>query len=373
MLHFTISRNALLKPLQLVAPIADKNQVMPILSNLLFKLEDTRLSMVASDRDVELNAYVMVEKAIKTGMATLPARKLFDIVRSLPEDSMLTFKEDQSKHKCILTAGRSRFVLATMKAQDFPFFDAPASEVEFNIFNKLLAKLINQVNFAQANQDVRYYLNGMLLEVAKSSVSVVATDGHRLAHASLNDPEIQLEKPAQIIIPRKTVFELMKLVADDDSSVDIAFSSKHIKVSNADMVMYSKLVEGRFPQYRTIISASDKPYTLNVSRETLKLALSRVLVFCSDKFHGARFHMHNHTLTITASNLEHEEVKEELEVDYDGPELELGLNVRYIMDVLSVVSEATISMKVKDPDATCYMAFEASGLLSQYIIMPMKL
>lgn len=365
-MKFSISREALIKPLNLVAGVVERRQTLPILSNVLLSLEGTQLSLTGTDLEVELIGRVEVEAGAIDGEITVPARKLVDICKSLPDSSQIEFTVDSGK--ATVKAGRGRFTLSTLPATEFPSVDEGAGDQTLEIAQSVVKRLIDRTAFAMAQQDVRYYLNGMLLELKAGRLRMVATDGHRLALCTAN--EAVSTGDAAIIIPRKGVLELSRLL-DTDESIRLVIGSNHIRAANQQFTFTSKLVDGKFPEYERVLPKSaDK--TVIGQRLELRQAFTRTAILSNEKYRGVRLKLSADTLDITANNPEQEQAEEVVAVEYQGDELEVGFNVSYLLDVLSVLDGEQIRLSLSD-SASSALLEEADEGDSLYVVMPMRL
>ncbi|ART82430.1 DNA polymerase III subunit beta [Oceanisphaera profunda] len=367
-MQFTISREALLRPLQLVSSALGGRPNLPILNNILLSVSDNALLMTGTDTEVEMIARVELQGNVTDGRTTVPARKMLDLCRGLPDGAELKFS--QEGERLILRSGRSRFNLATLAAEDFPNIEEWSSELEFDINQLALKKLIESTQFSMAVQDVRYYLNGMLFETDGQLLRTVATDGHRLATCQR---ELLSESlPAQqVIVPRKGVLELVKLLEHDDQDVRLQIGKNNIRAVTAGFTFTSKLVDGRFPDYRRVLPREcDK--TLICGREELRQAFSRAAILSNEKFRGVRLNMQAQVLKITANNPEQEEAEEVLDVDYQGTDLEIGFNVSYVLDVLGTLKSDKVKISLKDASSSGLIEAEDCGD-ALYVVMPMRL
>ena len=365
-MKFSISREALIKPLNLVAGVVERRQTLPILSNVLLNLEGTQLSLTGTDLEVELIGRVEVEAGGVDGDITVPARKLVDICKSLPDSSQIEFSVDSGK--AMVKAGRGRFTLSTLPATEFPSVDESAGDQTLEVAQSVVKRLIDRTAFAMAQQDVRYYLNGMLLELKAGRLRMVATDGHRLALCTAN--EAVSTGDAAIIIPRKGVLELSRLL-DTDESIRLVIGSNHIRAANQQFTFTSKLVDGKFPEYERVLPKSaDK--TVIGQRLELRQAFTRTAILSNEKYRGVRLKLSADTLDITANNPEQEQAEEVVAVEYQGEELEVGFNVSYLLDVLSVLDGDQIRLSLSD-SASSALLEEADEGDSLYVVMPMLL
>lgn len=365
-MKFEIDREELLKPLQAVIGVVERRQTLPVLANVLVVAEGDLLTITATDLEVELAA--RVEAKITTpGRITLPARKLMDIVRNLPAAVRIQVTVDQDKAQIV--AARSRFTLATLPANDFPLVDGIGEGEAFTLNQAQLRTLIEKTHFSMAVQDVRYYLNGLLLEVDAGTVRAVATDGHRLALAETSATSVSGMR--QVIVPRKGIQELLRLLADSDQGVQIELGSNHIRVSLEHTRFTSKLIDGRFPDYQRVIpAAADK--VMEVDRETLRQALVRASILSNEKYRGVRFNVSQHELRIQSHNPEQEEAEEELPVRFDAQPIEIGFNASYVLDAINAVDEEAVEMVFVDANSSCLIRGKDNAD-SKYVVMPMRL
>ncbi|MBL6695348.1 MAG: DNA polymerase III subunit beta [Luminiphilus sp.] len=365
-MKFSISRDALLKPLNLVAGVVERRQTLPILSNVLLSLEGKKLSLTGTDLEVELVGRVELDSAGVDGEITVPARKLVDICKSLPDGSTIELSVESGK--AMVKAGRSRFTLSTLAATEFPSVEEGVGELALDLPQTTVKRLIERTAFAMAQQDVRYYLNGMLLELKSGRLRMVATDGHRLALCTA--PEPVSAGDASVIIPRKGVLELSRLL-EGEESISLVIGSNHVRASNPQFTFTSKLVDGKFPEYERVLPKSpDK--TVIGDRLELKQAFARTAILSNEKYRGVRLKLSNDTLDIMANNPEQEQAEEVVAVDYKGDKLEVGFNVSYLLDVLSVLDGKQVRMSLADSSSSALLE-EAEAGDSLYVVMPMRL
>ena len=366
-MKFSISREALLKPLQLVAGVVERRQTLPVLSNVLVKVNESMLTLVGTDMEVELVARVSMDNIGERGETTLPARKLLDICRSLPEGANINVATEGSK--ATLRSGKSRFTLATLPANDFPTVEDSPSAHELVISQESLIKLIDSTAFSMAQQDVRYYLNGMLIELQSGQVRTVATDGHRLAMCTLPS-STQTSSIVHAILPRKAVIEIRRLL-DGNGEVKVVIGSNHARVNLNDFVFTSKLVDGKFPDYDRVLPRGGNK-VITADRALLRQALSRTAILSNEKYRGVRLQLSQGTLTAIANNPEQEEAEEQVVVDYPGDALEVGFNVNYLQDVLGALSGERVRMTLTDANSSMLIEAADSGD-AVYVVMPMRL
>ncbi len=362
-----LSREALLRPLQAVIGVVERRQTMPILSNILLSADAETVQLTATDLEVELVARVDAGTG-EPGEITLPGRKLLDIVRALPEEAEVSLSVEDNKAQ--VRAGRSRFALATMPAAEFPNVEGGESLVEFSIAQRDLRHLIEQTQFAMAQQDVRYYLNGLLLEFRDGVLRGVATDGHRLSRCDVS-AQLSPGEVRQVIVPRKGVLELYRLLEESDETVSVSISSNHIRVGVDELKFTSKLVDGRFPDYERVIPRGGNNI-LQVDRQMLRQALGRTAILSNEKYRGVRLEMDNNRLGLQAQNPEQERAEEDVEVEYQGERLEIGFNVSYLLDPLAALESDSIELILIDGNSSCVI--RAPGDEStEHVVMPMRL
>ena len=347
-MKFSISRENLLQPLQLVSGAVERRHTLPILSNVLIKVSDNALWLTGTDLEVELISSMQLEGEVVDGEITVPAKKLFDICRSLNDGSNVEFLLDGNK--ALIKSGRSKYSLATLPASDYPNLEDWQGEVEFEISQASLKRLIDSTHFAMAQQDVRYYLNGLSLETEGSLIRTVATDGHRLALAKV-EYQVGSLPQKQVIIPRKGVLEISRLIDDDDTLLKVKIGSNHIRLHSSDFIFTSKLVDGRFPDYRRVLPKDGDKLVIG-EKEQLKGAFSRAAILSNEKFRGVRINLSNGELKITANNPEQEEAEEIVDVDYQGNDLEIGFNVAYLIDVMNALNNEKVQLTLADSNSS---------------------
>lgn len=367
-MKFTISRDALIKPLNLVAGVVERRQTLPILANVLLVLEGDRLSLTGTDLEVELVGRVQLPAAGESGEVTVPARKFVDICKSLPEGSEIKFTAEDGK--VTVKSGRSRFTLSTLPAREFPNVEDSMGTHQFTIKQGQLKRLIDRTGFAMAQQDVRYYLNGMLWELKSQQLRVVATDGHRLALCTLPS-KVDVNGDTQVILPRKGVLEMARLLLDDEEDIAIVIGSNHIRATTDEFTFTSKLVDGKFPDYQRVLPRSPNKIVLG-SRLELRQAFTRTAILSNEKYRGVRLKLTDNSLDIVANNPEQEEAEEAVPVDYQGESLEVGFNVSYLLDVLAVLSGEQVKLSLSDPNSSALLEESEEGD-SLYVVMPMRL
>jgi len=368
-MQFEIAREALIKPLQLVTGVVERRQTLPVLSNVLLALNKKQLSLTGTDLEVEITGSVEVDSAASDGEITVPARKLMDICKSLPDSATLKIQHDDDKLK--IQSGRSRFSLSTLPATDFPGVEESSGALEFAVSKELLKAMLHNTNFAMAQQDVRYYLNGMLIEVGPDYLRVVSTDGHRLAMQT-EDLKAGVSDTTGVIVPRKGILELSRLLSEgDEEDVKVIIGSNHVRATMANFTFTSKLVDGKFPDYNRVLpKGGDK--NVIAAREQLRDSLNRTAILSNEKFRGIRMILSDDELKIVANNPEQEEAEETVPVEYKGDSLEIGFNVMYLVDVLNVLDSDSVHLIVSDPNSSALLQ-SSENSNATYVVMPMRL
>jgi DNA polymerase III subunit beta len=361
-------RDDLLGPLSAVSGIIERRHTLPILSNVLIERDTGELAFLATDIEIQITSRGEVEGKGEVRAVTVGARKLFDILRALPESAEITLQ--QQDKRLLVKAGKSRFALQTLPAEDFPRLSKPAGEVAgFSLPQKALRRLLGLVQYAMAQQDIRYYLNGLLMVVEDATLRLIATDGHRLAYAAM---ALDAQLPRQeVIVPRKTILELAKLLSDSEEKVRIELSSTQASFAFNRVELVSKLVDGKFPDYTRVIPVGHKN-KLSIGREVLRQALLRAAILSNEKFRGVRWVLTDGSLKIVSSNTEQEEAEETLEVDYKGDPLDIGFNVNYLLDVLNNVSGSEVECLFGDAASSALMSFPSEAEF-KYVVMPMRI
>jgi DNA polymerase III subunit beta len=367
-MKFVVSREALLKPLQLVSGVVERRQTLPVLSNVLMVLNDDQLALTGTDLEVEIVGRLQLPIPGESGELTVPARKLLDICKSLPEGSNIEFIQDEQR--MVVKSGRSRFTLSSLPSADFPNVEDGPSDLQFTCGQQDIKRLIERTAFAMAQQDVRYYLNGMLWEVRPDQLRVVATDGHRMAMCT-RPMTVDSQDTVQAILPRKGVLELSRLLEDSEKGVDVSLSANHIRLSTGDYTFTSKLVDGKFPDYERVLPRGGNKVIFG-DRSELKQAFARTAILSNEKYRGVRLLLGEGTLTMVANNPEQEEAEETVSVDYSGDALEVGFNVSYLMDVANVISNDKIKITLSDANSSALLEEPENGD-SVYVVMPMRL
>jgi DNA polymerase-3 subunit beta len=361
-------RDELLTPLSAVSGIIERRHTLPILSNVLIERAGDSLAFLATDIEIQIAARSALQASAETRGVTVGARKLLDILRALSDGAEVTLQLQDKR--LLVKAGKSRFTLQTLAAEDFPRLAKPAGDsAKFKLEQRALRRLLGLVQYAMAQQDIRYYLNGLLMVVEDGTLKLVATDGHRLAFASL---KLGADLPRQeVIVPRKTVLELAKLLADSDDEVRVEVSATQAAFSFGTVELVSKLIDGKFPDYTRVVPTQHKN-KLQTAREPLRQALQRAAILSNEKFRGVRWVLANGSLKIVSSNAEQEEAHEELEVSYAGEALDIGFNVNYLLDVLNNVSGEAIECAFGDAASSALITY-ASEKDFKYVVMPMRI
>ncbi len=365
-MKFSAPRETILKPLQTVVGVVERRQTMPILSNVLLSVQGNKLSVSATDLEVEMVAEAEVE-AEAGGDITVPGRKLHDIFRALPEGASVEIS--QNGDRVTVKAGRSRFTLSTLRAADFPTIDEIGAKQTLRLNRADLRQLVEKTHFSMAQQDVRYYLNGLLLETERKRLRAVATDGHRLALSEV-DLIAAATRDEQLIVPRKGVLELSRLL-DGDGEVQLALGANHLRVHLDGIRLTSKLIDGRFPEYGRVVPAQPRN-VLKADRNLLRQALQRTAILSNEKYRGVRLELSPNNVVLQANNPEQEEAVETLEVEYSGDAMEIGFNVNYLLDALAAVDSDQVELGVSDANSSCLIR-EPGTDKTKFVVMPMRL
>lgn len=374
-MQFSIQREKLLRPLQMITGVVERSQTMPILSNVLLVKKGKHLSMTCTDTEIELEASVQLDEESKEASSlTVPARKLLDICRVLPNDVVIDFNQETDGHITV-NSGRSRFVLSTLPAENFPNieWETQANIAEFIIEQKKLRYLVESTSFAMAQQDARYYLNGLLLEGKNNMLWAVAADGHRMA---LNAIEAQFNTDflIHIIVPRKGVIELTRLLDDSNERVKVSISNNHIRMVKSGLVYTSKLIDGKFPDYKkTIPQNGDKKVI--IERDAFKEALSRVAILANGVFCGVQLQIQSGAISMRTRTQDHEEAQEKIAVDYNGEDITIGFNITYLLDILSNIGSEKVVMALKNNTSSVLLEeFNGQNRGNNiYVVMPLRL
>jgi len=365
-MKLTAPREALLKPLQAVIGVVERRQTMPILANVLLVAKDGELAITATDLEVELVATTPADVEA-AGEVTVPGRKLLDICKALPNDAEISVA--LSGDKLSVKSGRSKFSLTTLPAAEFPTVEDINAAESVELSQALLGKLLEKTHFAMAQQDVRYYLNGLLLETGKNVLRSVATDGHRLSLCEVAIDNSALPEQ-QVIVPRKGVLELQRLMSGE-GDLKIELGSNHVRIQLDGIRFTSKLIDGRFPEYERVIP-KDTSNKLSADKETFKGALQRTAILSNEKYRGIRLMIRGGGIVLQAHNPEQEEAEEALEIEYHGDDIEIGFNVNYLLDALGAIETDTVSLALVDGNSSCLLR-EPGNDDCKYVVMPMRL
>lgn len=366
-MRFSIQRESLLKPMQQVVGVVERRQTLPVLANLLVQVKSGRLLLTGTDLEVEMRSSSAVDLG-EDGEATVPARKWFDLVRALPDGVKVDVQIKGDR--VVMHAGRSRYTLASLPADEFPTTDEIEVADKVSLPEGTLRRLMERTAFAMANQDVRYYLNGLLLDLRDAELRCVATDGHRMAmsETTLN---VAVKGNRQLIIPRKGVTELLGLFESGEDEVGVEFSANHVRVRRGDVVFTSKLIDGKFPDYEAVIPlGADK--TVQVNRDILRNALQRAAILSNEKYRGVRLEVSPNCLRIIAHNPEQEEAFEEIEAETKVSDIAIGFNVVYLLDALGSLDDESVHLQLRDAQSSCLLR-GASNQQTQHVVMPLRL
>ncbi len=365
-MKLTAPREEILAPLQSVIGVVERRQTMPVLSNVLVAARNNRLSLTGTDLEVELvcTRDLQVQQA---GEITVPGRKFLDILKALPDGVEVTISTDGDR--LVIKAGRSRFTLATLPAAEFPLVDEINAQQTLKLPHAEFRRLIDKTHFSMAQQDVRYYLNGMLLEAEGKQLRAVATDGHRLALCETS-MEIASRSKQQVIIPRKGVLELQRILGAE-GEIEVAIGTNHIRAQIGGIRFTSKLVDGRFPEYGRVIPANASRI-IDADRDILRHSLQRTAILSNEKYRGIRLNIKPGILTLQAHNPEQEEAEDQIEVGYEGEEIEIGFNVNYLLDALAAIDTDRVQIGLTDSNSSCLIMAPGSSA-ARYVVMPMRL
>ena len=366
-MKFSISREVLLQPLSQVVGVVERRQTLPVLANFLLAARDQRLTVTGTDMEVELISSVPADVSLE-GEITVPARKLVDIVKALPDGSNITFSV--SDEKATLSAGRSRYTLSTLPASEFPATDQVETLENIAVAEATLKKMMEKTSFAMANQDVRYYLNGLLFDFSGNQLKAVATDGHRLAICDL-ESSVDVAGDRQLIVPRKGVMELSRMLSGDTDEVTLAIGRNHVRLVKDNTTFTSKLIDGRFPDYRAVIPVGADKQML-VDKSVFIQALQRAAILSNEKYKGVRLEAAGSTIKIIAHNPQHEEAIEEIEAEFNFDRLAVGFNVTYLLDALMAIETEQVSLELKDANSSCLVSAPDSDV-NRHVVMPLKL
>lgn len=371
-MNFTIKREEILKPLQILNSVVERRQTMAILANILLVIDnENRLTMVATDLEVEITATIILtdaELGAEPGKVTISIQKFTEICRTLPEGSVVEVK--QKGDRVMICSGKSRFNLATLPVEEFPKITTTANNVEFTIKQRDFKKVIGNTYFAMAQQDVRLYLNGLLIEVGDNILRAVATDGHRLSLCDVEVSNIDFAVE-QVIIPRKGILELLRVFEDNDENIQISLQKNHIRVEMQNLQFISKLIDAKYPDYGRVLP-QDIDKVIFADREILRQAFTRTSILSNEKYRGIRIFISNGELKAVANNPEFEEAEEVVDIEYEGESLEIGFNVNYIIDALSAIDSSQVEISFSGDSGGCLIQPRGRDDC-KYVIMPMRL
>ncbi len=368
MIVFQSTQDKVLAALQSVAGIVERRHTLPVLANVRIRKTAGQVQLTTSDLEIQIRTHADLGGDDTSFATTVGARKLIDILRTLPADQVVSLESQQSK--LVLKGGKSKFTLQTLPAEDFPLVqEAPSFGPAFSVPQKTLKSLLGQVSFAMAVHDIRYYLNGILFVAEGKKLSLVATDGHRLAFASA---ELDVEVPKQeVILPRKTVLELQRLLSDKDGAIEMQFAANQAKFSFEGMEFVTKLVEGKFPDYNRVIPRNHQNIVV-LGRVPLLSALQRAAIMTSEKFKGVRLNVEPGVLRVAANNADQEEAVDELDIEYDGPTIEIGFNVTYLIDALANMGQDMVRVELADGNSSALVTIPDNEHF-KYVVMPMRI
>ena len=368
MIVLKATQDKVLAALQSVAGIVERRHTLPILANVLIRKTGASLQLTASDLEIQIRTTAELQGDTGDFTTTVGARKLIDILRTMPADQTVSLESNASK--VILKGGKSKFTLQTLPAEDFPLVQEAATfGPMFSVPQKTLKDLLSQVAFAMAVHDIRYYLNGILFVAEGKQLSLVATDGHRLAFASST---LDVEVPRQeVILPRKTVLELQRLLSDAEGAIDMQFANNQAKFSFGGMEFVTKLVEGKFPDYNRVIPKNHRN-SITLGRAALLATLQRTAILTSDKFKGVRLSVEPGCLRVASNNAEQEEAVDELDIDYGGDAIEIGFNVTYLIDALSNMGQDMVKLELSDGNSSALFTIPDNATF-KYVVMPMRI
>ncbi len=367
-MEFQINRESLLEALTTAVGAVEKRLTVPILSHFYFNLDENKLEVIATDLEIEIRSVAKPEKIVQTGTATIPAKKIMDICRVLPEKTMIQISI--SDDKALILANKSRYSLATLASQEYPHFDQSPSDKSFSINSKNFVELLEKTHFAMANQDVRHYLNGVMLQFTEQKLFSVATNGHRLAMSQmeLNNQSGFLGK---LIIPRKGVIELLHLLNTDENEVLIESCPQTIRIKTSKFSFAAKLIDGKFPELNKIIPERGNIEFIQ-DRDVLKDTFSRIAVLSSDKYNAIVLEFLPNVLKVKTNNPEQEAAEEDLANDYVGEGFEIAFNVRYLLEVLAVMPSGSVKWNIGSQSGSAIIE-SSSDSQSIYVVMPMRL
>ena len=368
-MNIKIERSALLPTLSLVGSVVERQQTLPVLANLYFGLEDGKLTIVGTDLELEISE-TLEEVEGENGAFTVSARKVLDICRMLPDEAVISFKSDGEK--VVVSSGRSRYTLKTLPADDFPRIEVTSFEERFRINDINLKRILEKTAFAMAVQDVRYYLNGILFELGLNTLRAIATDGHRLAQSE-ETIQLSVEKLRQLIVPRKAVSEVVRFLGNaDESEITVQISRNHLRIARGNTTMITKLIDGKFPEFKGVLETQMNATDINVSRNELIDNLNRAGILTTERFKGVKLRLADGKIAVTANNPEQEEALEEITVEYDGEPIETGYNVSYLIDAAKAIIGDTVILNFQGNDGICILK-QPGDDVSVWLVMPMRI
>jgi DNA polymerase-3 subunit beta len=368
MIVLKATQEKVISALQSVAGIVERRHTLPILANVMIRKTGSQIQLTTSDLEIQIRTSAVLDGDAGNFTTTVGARKLIDILRTMPSDQMVSL--ESSQNKLILKGGKSRFTLQSLPAEDFPLVQEAANfGPVFSVPQKTLKALLSQVSFAMAVHDIRYYLNGILFVAEGKQLSLVATDGHRLAFSSAT---LDVEVPRQeVILPRKTVLEMQRLLSDKEGAIEMQFAGNQAKFSFEGMEFVTKLVEGKFPDYNRVIPKNHKNI-ITLGRTTLLASLQRTAILTSEKFKGVRLNIEPGTLRVASNNAEQEEAVDELDIDYAGDAIEIGFNVTYLIDALTNMEQDMVKIELADSNSSALLTIPDDAAF-KYVVMPMRI
>jgi len=368
-MKFTTEKNEIVDALQMGASIAERRQTIPILANLRIVAKEGKIEITATDLEIQIKTLTEVKKVVEEGEITVSARKMSELCRSLPDKEALEF--DLNNGKLTVSSKNFHADFATISALDFPELEIKEETNSLSISSSALQRLLNKTAFCMASQDVRYYLNGLLVEYKGGEVNAVATDGHRLALATSPIDKTSPIDGQRQILPRKAVLELSKILRQENEDIKITFGNSSLSIQDKNLDFSTKLIDGKFPDYEKVLPSGD-PNSLEVSKESLQSALSRASVLSNEKYRGVRFALDKNTLKLTANNPEKESAEELLDVNYNGNPMEIGFNIGYLLDVLGTIETDNVELNFYGEESSCLIR-EPGNQAEVYVIMPMRL
>ena len=367
MILIKAQRDAILRPLQLITGIVERRHTLPILANILLRKKGSIVSFIATDIEMQITAFSELGHGDNDFDITVGAKKFLDILRALRADIEVVISITNSKLS--VTQGKSKFNLQTLSAEEFPVVvQASQYTATATLSQQDFRRCLHLVQFAMAQQDIRYYLNGMLLALANDALRTIATDGHRLSYKAV---AMAQETSIEVIVPRKVVLELQKTLTDSTDTIDICLTNNQVLFKFGQIEILSKLIEGRFPDYDRVIPKTHSKH-ITLEREVFLKSLSRVAILTTEKYKGVRLSLQDNTLKLSATNAEQEEALEELDIEYDGELLEIGFNVQYLIDALAVLKDDNITLSLQDNNASALITIPSDASF-RYVVMPMRI